>query len=180
MIQDVATSNDLTGLVTIVNNALLPGDYSFTTKSGLADLRSGDKVRLGTSYAGSCTSRPTREDGCGVGGAVYRYLGVGLATYGLLIDPGSGDVIVVDPFTLAVLPTRTTWRMATPSSCRSNWTGVGLPGAQYRFLGTADEGLALDLTAVDYFDAAHWELMTDVHRPRSTRTTQRRGALGRS
>ena len=67
VVQDVATTNDLTGLVPIVAS-LLPGDYQYTTASGTQQLAAGDRVRLGSSYAGG-----------GDAGAVYEYRGLGLA-----------------------------------------------------------------------------------------------------
>jgi hypothetical protein len=76
VIQDVATSNDLTGLIPIINSVLLPSDYDYTTASGAVTLETGDQVRLGASYAHG-----------GVGGAVYRYQG----TPGALLDLGTVD-----------------------------------------------------------------------------------------
>ena len=61
------TTNDLTGLVAIVNSFLLPGDYDYTTASGLVQLKQGDHVRLGPSYAATHLGV--------VSGDVYEFLG---------------------------------------------------------------------------------------------------------
>ncbi|MGB7964549.1 MAG: hypothetical protein WCF12_16525, partial [Propionicimonas sp.] len=72
VVQDVTTSNTLEGLVDIVEQFIVPGDYDYTTKSGTRLLTAGDTVRLGTTYH-AC------PDGlCGDGGAVYTYLGADL------------------------------------------------------------------------------------------------------
>ncbi|MFZ0529753.1 MAG: hypothetical protein WAL91_04355, partial [Propionicimonas sp.] len=69
VVQDVKTSNTLDGLVDIVEQFLVPGDYDYTTRSGTRWLTAGDTVRLGSAYAGCA-------DGlCGDAGAVYSYLG---------------------------------------------------------------------------------------------------------
>ncbi len=64
VLQDVATSNDLSGLPALISGVLIPGDYDYTTKSGTVELTTGDRVRLGSAYAGG-----------GVTGAVYLYTG---------------------------------------------------------------------------------------------------------
>ena len=132
VVQDVVTTNDLTGLVPIVAS-LLPGDYQYTTASGTQLLAAGDRVRLGPSYAGG-----------GDAGAVYEFLGLGPATY--TATNAGPDVENVTTNQTVQLP--------------SNWLGLGLPAARYRFLGTATQGLGLDLTAANYFDTALWELVT--------------------
>ena len=65
VIQDAITSNTATGAVDLVKNLLVPQDYKFTTASGLQVLQSGDRVRVGATYA------PASGDG----GAVYKYVG---------------------------------------------------------------------------------------------------------
>ena len=80
VVQDVGRPNDLSGVVDIVNQFLIPGDYDYTTASGAVDLVPGvafggtifgDKVRIGGSYAGG-----------GDTGSVYRYTGSGrVASY---------------------------------------------------------------------------------------------------
>ena len=61
VVQDVVVTNDLTGLIGLVNQILLPNDYKYTTASGSQSLRPGDHVRLGAAYAGN-----------GIDGAIYR------------------------------------------------------------------------------------------------------------
>ena len=61
------TTNDLTGLIEIVNNVLLPGDYDYTTASGLVQLKKGDRVRVGPSYTATHLGV--------VSGDVYEFLG---------------------------------------------------------------------------------------------------------
>ena len=133
VVQDVATSNDLTGFIPIVAS-LLPGDYSYTTASGTQTLSAGDRVRLGTLYGGG-----------GDGGAVYEYLGLGLPTY--FASNTGADTQTVAPNQTVQLP--------------ANWLGLGQPGARYTFVGTVAQGTGLHLRETNYFDTALWELVTN-------------------
>ena len=133
VVQDVATSNDLTGFIPIVES-LFPGDYSYTTASGTQTLSAGDRVRLGTLYGGG-----------GDGGAVYEYLGLGLPTY---VASNTG------PDTQTVAPNETVQLPA-------NWLGLGQPGARYKFVGTVAQGTGLHLRETNYFDTSLWELVTN-------------------
>ena len=54
VIQDVVVTNDLTGIIPIVAS-LLPGDYKYTTASGTQNVKAGDRVRLGATYANGGT-----------------------------------------------------------------------------------------------------------------------------
>ena len=114
VVQDVVTTNDLSGLVPIVES-LLPGDYQYTTASGTAAARgSAIASASGSSYAG--------------GGDAARstsYLGLGLPTY--TATNAGPDVQQRD---------RTNQTVRLPS----NWLGLGQPGASYKFLGTAAQG----------------------------------------
>src|SRR4029078_4258972 len=76
--QDVATSNTLAGVVDLVNQFIIPGDYDYTTASGTKQIGTGDLVRLGSTYANG-----------GDTGAVYRYLG-GLSDIPTYIASNSG------------------------------------------------------------------------------------------
>ncbi|MGB7817523.1 MAG: hypothetical protein WBL35_02135, partial [Ornithinibacter sp.] len=66
VVQDVNTVNSVSGLVDIANSILIPGNYDYTTASGTRLIESGDKVRLGATYAGG-----------GQAGSVYEYSGAG-------------------------------------------------------------------------------------------------------
>ena len=86
MLQEALVSNDLSGIVGVVQQFLIPGDYDYTTASGTVLVETGDRVRLGASYAGPCPVAIA----CGDGGAVYEYL-AGDAT----IDLGAVDYTVM-------------------------------------------------------------------------------------
>ena len=154
----------------------------------------GERCWWGLSYAGSCNQpADPLKTACGDGGAVYRYLGVGLATYALQIDPGTGDAIVVDPVTSPSSPTRRTWRTATPSSCRSTGpgrtAGRGVPLPRHRRRGPRprpDGGRLLRRRALGAHDRRHRPRACGLHRhdalaeaDRRRQQRQRRGLLPR-
>ena len=134
VVQDVVTTNDLSGIVPIIES-IIPGDYDFTTASGDVDLHVGARVRLGATYAGG-----------GDGGEVYVYLGAILPTY--VVANGVPNVQNVTPGQTVRLP--------------ANWLGLGAPGAAYTFVGTAAQGTSVDLSTANYFDTALWELVTST------------------
>jgi len=98
VLQDVATSNDLSGLPALVSGVLIPGDYDFTTKSGTVAISDGDRVRLGAAYAGGGTT-----------GAVYRYDGADA-----VIDLGTVDY-ATGPWT----------NLSTSSNLEELYPGIG-------------------------------------------------------
>src|SRR5262249_24929912 len=66
VVQDVETTNTLTGLADLVGATLIKSDYKFTTASGTQTLANGDRVRVGPTYAGG-----------GDTGSTYEYIGSG-------------------------------------------------------------------------------------------------------
>ena len=87
VLQEALTSNTLEGVVDIVNQFLIPGDYAYTTASGTVALETGQRVRLGAAYAGPCPVATT----CGDTGAVYEYMAADA-----MLDLGAVDFTTAD------------------------------------------------------------------------------------
>ncbi|MEO6790620.1 MAG: hypothetical protein ABI187_06590, partial [Ornithinibacter sp.] len=71
VVQSASAANNLSGIVDIVNTQILPHGYDYTTASGTRTLAAGDRVRLGSTYAGG-----------GTAGAVYEFRGAGTVSLG--------------------------------------------------------------------------------------------------
>ena len=127
VLQSAIVANTLAGIVDIVNEFIIPGDYDFTTASGTQHVSGGDLVRVG----------PTRTCYGGDTGSVYRYIGSGS------LDLHRGDEREPD---VTVTPGQT---VKLPSTGR----GTGQPGAIYEYVGMAPRAL-LDLNA-EHYDPAH-------------------------
>ena len=65
VVQSATATSSLGAVIDAVNSFLFPSGYAYTTASGTRTLVTGDRVRLGATYANG-----------GTGGGIYEYLGV--------------------------------------------------------------------------------------------------------